>query len=106
AGAMHPVAVADVATPARETGSDRPEVVGAVGQEVAHAILGASRVRAGVDVAFGCDRDVPLPASTADHVRLRVVEQPQRGPFPAQGRVDVQTYGRAARGEGAHALGC
>ena len=44
AGATHPVAVPDVATPGREAGSHRPEVVAAVGQKVAHAIIGASGV--------------------------------------------------------------
>src|SRR5207249_2136724 len=44
AGATHPLAVPDVATPGREAGSPRPEVVAFVGEEIAHAITGAPGV--------------------------------------------------------------
>jgi hypothetical protein len=80
-------------------------VVERVGQKVAHPNLGSSDVGAGIDVAFGCDRDVPLPAATAEDLGLGVVEQSQPGPFPTEGRIDVQPYGRAVGGEAADTLG-
>src|SRR5262249_31307422 len=79
----------------------RPDLINVIDQEVAHAIIDESGMRAGEDVPFRGDGDMTLPAAAAVDVGLGVIEEPSLGPHAAERRVAdgpaggaVETYRR------------